>query len=134
MDRKDAKDIIMADVLAALPMGTVAVWPDTPQVVPPDGQWVRPLIRHATGGQSSLGDQLGQRRFTHAGLLTVQLFTPVGDGQTDSDILTQAFITYFETKRSSQVWYRNIRAQEIGKDGAAEQVNFMADFEYDNIH
>jgi hypothetical protein len=134
MNREEALDIIMGHVMAALPSGTLALWPDTPQSIPSGEPWVRPVIRHATGGQTSLSDQSGQRRFTHAGVLIVQLFTPVGDGMSASNTLTQAFLTYFETIRSSPVWYRNIRAMEIGKDGAAEQVNFMADFQYDNIH
>jgi hypothetical protein len=134
MTRDEAYDMIMGHVAAALPPGIPALWPDTPQSIPAGAQWVRPVIRHATGGQASLGNAMGARRFNHGGVLIVQLFTPVGDGMTDANTLAQAFLTYFEAVRSSQVWYRNIRAMEIGKDGAAEQVNFLADFSYDHIH
>lgn len=139
MTRDEARDLINSHVAAAaasiIGLGSVAIlWPDTPTDIPSGQPYIRPTIRHATGGQSSLSDQSGIRKFTHAGVLIVQLFAPVGDGMTDSDKMTQAFLTYFETLRSSQVWYRNIRATEIGKQGSAEQVNFLAEFSYDIHH
>lgn len=133
MNREEAKDIMMSHVAAALP-GVVILWPDIPQQIPTGEQWVRPVIRHATGGQASLANQNGIRMFRHAGVLMIQCFTPVGDGTLSSDKLVQALLDYFETNRLSPIWYRNIRAMEIGKDGAAEQVNFLAEFQYDNIH
>lgn len=134
MNRVEARDLIYSHVVAAVPNGVAVLWPDTPQDIPAGQPWIRPVIRHATGGQASLGDFAGKRRFKHAGVLIIQCYTPVGDGMADSDVLVQAFLTYFETLRSSPMWYRNIRATEIGKDGAAEQVNFLAEFQYDNIH
>ncbi len=134
MTREEAKDIMLGHVKAALPIGVVALWPDTPQSIPSGESWVRPTIRHAGGGQASLAGAMGARKFRHYGVLIVQCFTPVGDGMKSSDSLVQSFLTYFEAINSSPVWYRNIRAIEIGKDGAAEQVNFMAEFQYDNIH
>jgi hypothetical protein len=133
-ERITAKDMMMEHIKAALPVGVVALWPDTPQSIPDGEPWVRPTIRHAGGKQASLAGVNGQRKFKHYGILIVQIFTPGGDGQTKSDTITQAFLTYFEKVNSSPIWYRNIRAIEIGKDGAAEQVNFMADFQYDNIN
>lgn len=133
MIRSEARDAINAHIAAALP-GVAILWPDTPQSIPSGQEWVRPTIRHAYGGQASLADANGKRKFKHAGVLIIQCFTPVGDGLVDSDVLVQKLLDYFETIRSSPIWYRNIRAMEVGKDGAAEQVNFMADFQYDNIH
>ena len=134
MTRDEARDVIMGHVAAALPNDVAALWPDTPQDVPAGSKWIRPVLRHATGGQSSLSNAIGSRIFSHAGTLMIQIFTPVGDGMGESDSLVQTFLNYFETVRSSQVWYRNIRAMEIGKDGPAEQVNFLAEFSYDNTH
>lgn len=135
MNRTEARDTIYGHLREATsPSGVAVLWPDTPQNIPVGHQWLRPVIRHAGGGQKSLGGSDGTRRFGAWGVVIVQVFTPVGDGMTDSDTLVQTLLTYFEAVRSPQLWYRNIRAIEIGKDGAAEQVNFMADFQYDNIH
>lgn len=140
MTREEARDAMFAHVRAAAllvpgagPDGVAILWPDTPQEIPSGEPWIRPVIRHATGRQNALADYNGKRSFMHAGVLMVQLFTPAGDGMVSSDSLTQTFLTYFEGIRSSPVWYRNIRAMEIGKDGAAEQVNFLAEFQYDNL-
>lgn len=137
MNRDEARDLMsqhVSEAAATLGISVEVLWPDTPQDIPAGAVWLRPTIRHAIGGQDSLQGAIGQRRFRHAGVLMVQIFTPVGDGMTESDSVVQKFLDYFETLRSSPIWYRNIRAMEVGKDGAAEQVNFVADFEYDNIH
>lgn len=132
--RQEAKDIMFGHLQAATPTGVVILWPDTPQDIPVGQRWLRPVVRHATGGQMSLSNESGSRKFTHAGVLIVQVAAPVGDGTSKLDELVQTLQTYFETIGSSQVWYRNIRALEIGKDGSAEIVNFMADFSYDIHH
>lgn len=137
MTRDEARDEMFRHVTESVALVDTPpdiLWPDTPQDIPAGQTWIRPTIRHAGGSQASLSNQNGIRQFKHYGVLMVQCFSPVGDGMVSSDKLVQTMLTYFETVKSSPVWYRNIRAIEIGKSGAAEQVNFMADFQYDISH
>jgi len=132
--RTQATDIMMGHVSANLPAGVTVVWPMTPANVPENTLWIRPSIQHVGGGQASLSGAVGSRRFDRFGMLTIQCFSPVGDGNTDADDLAGTLVNRFEAIRNSQVWYRNIRAIEIGKEGSTVQVNFIADFVYEEIH
>jgi len=131
MNRTEARDIINTHVTASVPSGTYIAWPDVPSSIPSGEPWVRPTIHHATGRQATLAGENGIRRWKRAGLMTIQCFTPVGDGYATSDTLVETMVSYFEGLRNSQMWYRNIRSMEVGKDGASVQVNVMAEFEYD---
>ena len=132
--RTEATDIMMGHVRAMLPLGVAVVWPMTPAIVPENTLWIRPSIQHVGGGQASLSGAIGTRRFDRYGMLTIQCFSPVGDGNTDADDLAGSLLNSFESIRNSQVWYRNIRAIEIGKEGSTVQVNLIADFSYEEIH
>ena len=132
--RTEATDIMMGHVRAMLPLGVAVVWPMTPAIVPENTLWIRPSIQHVGGGQASLSGAIGTRRFDRYGMLTIQCFSPVGDGNTDADDLAGSLLNSFEGIRNSQVWYRNIRAIEIGKEGSTVQVNLIADFSYEEIH
>ena len=141
LTRTAARDEILtlvkgvADGLTAF----VAIYDDTRQDVPkaessPLLSWARVLVRHVTGTQAALADFSGVRRFTKTGLVTIQLFTPTGDGLTLSDTLTEAFEAAVRTKSTPNgVWFRNVRSIEIGNDGPWFQTNILAEFEYDQI-
>lgn len=133
MNSNDAVDEILGHVRDVLPNGTVAVWPDVPGDTPTDIQWIRATVRHAVGNQATLADHGGKRRFKKAGLLMIQCFAPIGDGEYAARALADVFVVKFETVRNSPIWYRNIRMQEIGKEGSTVQVNVMAEFQYDDI-
>lgn len=132
MNANQAVDIMMGHVTSVLPVDVVAVWPDVPGDTPTDTKWIRATVRHATGRQSSLSNEFGVRKFTKAGLLMVQCFAPVGDGELAARDLADVFVEKLETITNSPVWYRNIRLNEVGKDGPAVQVNVMAEFQYDD--
>lgn len=134
MKREDATDAMMGHVRDALPVGCVAMWPDTPSTVPENIEWVRPSIHHLAGRQTTLSGDAGQRRFNRQGVLTIQCFTPIGDGHSAADKLVGDIVEYFEAIRNSPIWYRNIRAIEIGKEGSTVQVNVIADFTYEHVH
>lgn len=99
--------------------------------VPP---YVRVSARHFTGGQSTLAGATGTRTFRRDGAVTVQIFTPTGDGFTLSDSLVPIAKNAYEgAATASGVWFRNVRHNEVGTSGAWFQVNVIADFTYDEI-
>ena len=103
---------------------------------PPDsGAWARAVVRHATGGASSLSGETGLRIFTHRGTVTVQVFTPRENGLVLNDQLTRIAKNSFEgvTTSPGRVMFRNARVNEVGPSGQWFQTNVFADFEYDEV-
>ena len=96
--------------------------------------YARVSVRHFTGGQSTLSGGLGRRTFSRNGAVTVQIFTPIGDGLALSDTLVPIARNAYEgVDTASGVWFRNVRHVEVGPTGAWYQVNVIADFTYDEI-
>jgi hypothetical protein len=117
------------------PTGYRADWPNVAGFVPPtDEPWIRVTMRHGAGGQGSLANHAGKRRWNREGTLWIQLFTPIGigllEGYRQAKILTDA-LQGAATEHC--VWTRNVRINEVGKSGAFEQLNILADFTYDEI-
>lgn len=134
--RTEARDDIMELVNDAWTPTTWQIqWPDKPADVPttPD-PWARAVMKHASGTQASLAGDTGQRRWTRTGVLTIQVFTPAGEGLSRSDVLSTILVDALEGASTPHgVWFREVRAQEIGPDGDWYQVNVMAVFEYDEV-
>lgn len=90
----------------------------------------RVFLRHVSGRQATLGG-VGHRTFERNGFLTVQIFTPVGKGLLESHRLAKVVGDAFEGRSSGNgVWFRNVRINEIGKDGMFNLLNVIVDFEY----
>jgi hypothetical protein len=107
---------------------------DTPP--PPDAPYARIRIRHGPSEQASLAGAVGSRRFERFGTITVQVFTPLS--ATDPPTLGEnlaaiARAAYEGQSTASQVWFRNVRANEIGEDGPWYQWNVVAEFRYDEL-
>jgi hypothetical protein len=127
---------------------TPAVTPDStvPQVYyegvgtagpgPQDAPWARASIRHTLGGQSTLSNENGARRFEKSGIITIGIFTPfeTGGGLVLSENLAVIAKAAFEGKSTaSNVWFRDVRINEVGADGPWFHVNVVAEFIYDEI-
>lgn len=99
-----------------------------------DVAWVRLNIQHSLGQQTTLGGENG-RRFTRSGVVTVQVFTPVGEGLVLNDALSKIAHEIFEGGSTAQgsLLFRNVTTREIGVDGAWFQTNVVAEFEYDVV-
>jgi len=100
-----------------------------------DVSWARVSVLHNTGRQNTMGET-GNRRFRKTGIVTVQIFTPFGDGLTESDILVKVAVDAFEGKSTGggdTVDFTNVRSQEIGRDGYWYQTNVLAEFDYDAV-
>lgn len=132
MTPDQARDEMLAVFKAAWDTtGFVAVYSDVPGTAPTSEQaWARVSVRHATGGQTGLSPTT-LKRFTQSGTLIVQVFAPVGDGLSKVYELAQLLLLAYSQSRGS-VWYRRMRIQEVGNDGAFEQINFITDFTYDD--
>ncbi len=117
----------------------VGIWDDTRTDIPdaqasPLPSWARIIIRHGPGAQRGLADISSVRRYTQNGILTIQLFTPSGDGLTLADTISEAFLTGVSgVSTPGGVWFKNQRSVEVGNDGPWFQTNVIAEFEYDQI-
>jgi len=126
-----ARNEMTAMVAAALPVDTIA-FDDLPGKVPDTmTSWYRLTIRHSDGEQETLADATGKKRFLRQGLLTVQIFTPVGGGLSIADESVKMILDIFEGKASAGgIWFRNARFREIGAEGDFFQTNVLVDFQY----
>lgn len=109
-------------------------WNDVPAAPPgTDVIWARPTVRHATGRQSSLSGEIGLRKFQHTGTVFVQIFGPVGDGLKQVYSAANLVKNAYEDSRHENLWFRNVRLNEIGENGGFQQFNVLADFLYDEV-
>lgn len=115
---------------AVLP-AVVAVYGDVPAPTTPSA-WARVVVRHATGGQSSLTGGLGTTKYESRGTLWIQVFAPVGDGMVRAYALAEGVVNAYRNAKID-VWFRNVRMNEVGTSGAFEQINVLVDFEYETI-
>lgn len=104
--------------------------------VPPTGQnpWCRVILRHTNSAQASLSGDAGTRRFQRNGILTIQVFEPIGKGLSGSTDLPKIVQDAYEgVETTSGIWFRDVTLKEIGRDGDFYQTNVVAIFEYDEI-
>lgn len=111
------------------------VWPDKPDAKPSGRTpWARTTLRHNLGGQATLANHAGVSRFRREGILTVQIFTPSGEGLSRAYDLAKIIADALEGASTSRgVWFRNTRLNEVGPDGDWFQLNVTTDFIYDEI-
>jgi len=96
--------------------------------------WARVVLRHATSEQATLSGVAGNRRFRRSGSITVQIFTPVGEGlPSDEDLPKIVQDAYEGVTTPGGVIFRSVAISEIGSDREWFQVNVVASFEYDEI-
>ena len=131
----EARDIILGVFKAAWdPTGFPAVWTDLPGSAPTsETVWARATIRHATGAQASLAGENGARRWARTGTVYIQVFAPVGDGSKAGYEAAQIVVNAFQASRHENVWFRDVRMNEVGTSGAFEQLNVLATFSYDDV-
>lgn len=104
---------------------------DPPTTVAP---WARVSLRHFGGEQASLAGDSGTRRWERTGIVTVQIFVPTGEGLSEAYDLAKIVADAYEGQATaSQVWFRNVRVNEVGPDGSWFQVNVIAEFIYDEV-
>lgn len=96
--------------------------------------WARVMFLPTAGNQVTLSGIDGQRRFRHVGVVTAQVFTPLGDGGRSTYALAQTIMDGFQGfSTANGVEFRNVRANTIGPSRDWFQVNVLIDYEYDEI-
>jgi len=143
MDMEQARDEMHAQFLTPWKAQSAAVAGYVPDVVwDEEGKpgpkahnkaWARCIVRHGGGSQRTLGGR-GSRRFSREGFVFVQVFVPRGEGVTLADRLGKIASTAFEGNATpGGIWFRNVRAIEVGSDAQWYQMNVVAEFTYDDI-
>lgn len=96
--------------------------------------WAVVTLQHAAGFQSTLNGANGTRTFTRLGFVTVQIFKPSGKGLQEAYDLAKVVSDAFEgTATPGGVWFRDVRLNEVGRDGEFFQMNVVAEFRYDEV-
>ena len=95
--------------------------------------WAQVVVRHAAGQQDTLGG-IGNRSFLRLGVVIVTINTPSGSGLSTAYALAKVVADAYEGVSSPNgVWFRNVRINELGRDGAFYRTNVLIDFEYSEM-
>ena len=95
--------------------------------------WAQVVVRHAAGQQDTLGG-VGNRSFLRLGVVIVTINTPSGSGLSTAYALAKVVADAYEGVSSPNgVWFRNVRINELGRDGAFYRTNVLIDFEYSEM-
>jgi len=132
MNYLEGKDEMLA-VFAAVWGTKKAIYPNVPDTIPTGNVlWARVTVLTANGSQSSLAGDTGDTLFDNTGTLWIQVFAPVGDGDVAGLTAAQSVVDAYRKARG-HVWYRNIRMNEMGADGAFTRFDVKADFQYTDV-
>ena len=105
--------------------------PDATGAVSP---WAYAQWQRATSRESSLAGVDGQKRFTTTGLVSVQLFAPIGDGGALLRSLGRVFQTAFRGKRTEGgVVFSRVRVKDVGASGPWWYNLALAEFQFDEV-
>jgi len=107
---------------------------------PPDGEdpvtnrvlpWCRISVRDTIEDQECLGPP-GQRRFKNEGIVTVEIYTAVGDGYALGDVLARvAKLSFRGNSTSGGVHFFRVTSRKLGRDPlkrAWARVDVTADY------
>ena len=96
--------------------------------------WARASLFHATGGTSSLTGGLGTHQETTEGFLQCEIYVPLAEGLRQALKIAKIVKNAFRGQSTAGgATFRNVRHQEVGRDGAWFRVDVLVDFEYDEI-
>lgn len=137
-NQQEAEDVMAKMLIDALaPEGIqIQVVGDAPLAPPMSADlWCRIDIQHALGGQETLANFNGVRRYNRTGTIIVQCFAPLADrGNTRSGEIAEKAVLVYEGKAGAGgVWFRNVRAIRIGAADGWFQYNAVAEFDYDLV-
>jgi hypothetical protein len=102
---------------------------------PSDASWFRWTFQHTDGGQASLANHDGKRRWRREGLLIVQCFGCLDlGGKTRAQRMAESARDAYQGQATpGGVWFRNATTGEVGIDGPHYQVNATIQFNYDEV-
>lgn len=100
------------------------------------GNWVWVSVKHADPGnsQQTLGQANG-RRYRDFGIVTIQVFCPLGQGLKNNDKVATVARDIFRGKSAGNdtIEFRTVAVKEIGEAGKWYQTNVTAVFTYDSV-
>lgn len=116
-------------------------WQNVQQRAVPDGSkfWVRvskDTIYERQATLSTCEGIPGQRKYTANGLVFIQLFCPKSDAQAFElgQQLAMVARNAFRGKTTpGNIWFRNVRINEIQPEELYFRINIIAEFEYDEL-
>lgn len=100
--------------------------------------WARWTMSHADGAQATLSGPVGSRRFSRAGVILIEVYTPLGAGLKVPYDTAQIALGAYEGKRTpSDVWFRNCRIVDEGPGRGENKAwwctQVAAEFEYETL-
>lgn len=95
--------------------------------------WIRPSVRFASGGVTSLGGQTVATRRARGGTVIIQVFSQIGQGEEPGDVVTDQLVRLFEAERDGPIMYRNVAVRDVGREESWWQSNVQADFDFDVV-
>ena len=96
--------------------------------------WAEVYLRHTAGRQATLSSASGSRMFRREGTLSVRIHTVQGNGLQTAYGLAKVVSDAFEgSSTTGGVWFRDVRINEVGRDGEFHITDVLIDFEYDEI-
>ncbi|MBX0289722.1 DUF4128 domain-containing protein [Hymenobacter sp. HSC-4F20] len=111
---------------------TPAAYDDVPFDIPNGEPWVRLIVQHALGYQATVGAP-GSNAFRREGLVTVQIFTPAGNGKIKAMQLADQVNPIFQRiGRVAGIAFQDVRLNEVGNGSTGwYHINIKTEFEYD---
>ncbi len=104
-------------------------------VAPPNEgtvSWARASVQTSLSRQTAFGHST--RRYENTGVLSVQIFTPVGVGLKQAKTLAEIVLAGFRGHRTTNgVIFRDMDLVDVGSDGKWYQLNVLVNFEVDEI-
>lgn len=128
------------DALLDNPKPQVYWDPDVRLDLPPvpeseTGAHFRFAIVHADRFQTTVGGEVGQRRFSQQGFAQILVYTPHGSGLSDRDRLVNVAVRAYEgVTGSGGILFRPVTQTEVGQLGKFFVSRVIAEFEYDTVH
>lgn len=97
----------------------------TAENVDAESKWCRVKIETISARQTAIG---GDKRFRYEGMMTVQLFIPVGAGTKDIEDFSEIIKSVFRSVASDEIKYLTPRTSYQGRDGSWWQENVICPF------
>jgi hypothetical protein len=113
-------------------------WPGIEKPTKEDASkfWARVSQQTVDEGQTALAGAGSRRRYTAKGLIFIQLFCPKTDSRSIDLGRSLAVLARdsFRGKISTEnVWFRNVRIQELDAEESYHRFNVVVEYEYDEM-
>lgn len=106
---------------------------------PSDKHWARISTQSVLETQATLSDcveEPGKSRYESSGLVFVQVFSPKSQAtayEVGQQLAIVARNAFRGKKTSGQVWFRNVRINNLDPENLFYRFNVVAEYEYDEV-